>query len=430
MRSSPLAPLALVLALPVAAQDAQGPPPEPKIELPGIQKLRIGGQYRLRYENFVDYDFDSNATDDDDFFGQRVRIDFDFTINDRMSVFVQVQDVRFFGETSSTIARTAPGLDLHQGWLEVRDLPWSGADVRLGRQILSYGEERIIGALEWLNQGRSFDGMRLRFATGEHGDLDVFAVQLREDLVTLNRRDDAVFFGAYWAMKSAKNQLDLYVLGLHDDLTGLGDNENRFTIGARGILGGDHAEFGAELVTQFGDVDSADIPLGKTFGVHAHAKLRPGDGDVWLQADFDAASGDDPGTADNERFDTLFSTAHKHLGIMDFVFFENLTHGSLTVGMQTAQRSGLELSWRFFRAQETADRVFGPQGTLSNGGLGIDPDLGQELNLIFHHDFDATPAKASVEVGYGLFVPGVGVQDARGGDDLAHFLYVQGDVRF
>ncbi len=53
-----------------------------------------------------------------------------------------------------------------------------------------------------------------------------------------------------------------------------------------------------------------------------------------------------------------------------------------------------------------------------------------EIDLYYHLDFDTDPLRSSLEIGYGIFLPGAGVQDAKGTDDPAHFVYVQGDFRF
>ena len=428
----------LAFAAALLAQD----PPKPaeskttettgsKIEIPGLQSLKFGGQYRLRYENLLDFDFDGDRTDDNDYFGQRIRLDFDFTVNERLGAFVQVQDARFWGETNSTVSRASPGLDLHQGFLRVNDMPLTGGDVRLGRQELNYGDARLVGSLDWATQARTFDGGRWRWHPSEKSDLDFFAVQLREDRTTLNRHDDAALFGLYWANRCDDGALDLYALGLNDQMTGAGGNEIRFTFGARGVHRFDAFELGAELATQAGEVDNADIPLGETYGAHVHGTYRfEGRSKPYLRADLDAASGNDPGSADNERFDTLFPTAHAHLGMMDFVFWENVSHASLAFGFEPCESSQLEASWRWFSSMEDTDAVGGPNGFLSTGGPGIDSDLGHEFDLKFRVNLDTKPAKTYVEFGYGMFIPGQGVKDSRGSDDLAHFFYAQGDLKF
>ncbi|NIP78292.1 MAG: alginate export family protein, partial [Gemmatimonadetes bacterium] len=75
---------------------------------------------------------------------------------------VQVQDVRVWGGELGTTDPSADGLDLHQGWLELGDAGSGALSLRVGRQELAYGGERLVGALNWAQQARSFDGARLR----------------------------------------------------------------------------------------------------------------------------------------------------------------------------------------------------------------------------------------------------------------------------
>jgi hypothetical protein len=48
-----------------------------------------------------------------------------------------------------------------------------GLSATLGRQFLSYGDQRLVGPLEWLNQARTFDAVKFRY-TAEKYSLDFF----------------------------------------------------------------------------------------------------------------------------------------------------------------------------------------------------------------------------------------------------------------
>ena len=62
-------------------------------------------------------------------------------------------------------------------------------------------------------------------------------------------------------------------------------------------------EVGAEFATQTGEVNGADIPIGDTYALHAHAQynLESAAGS-FVRAEYNNGSGNDPATADNERF--------------------------------------------------------------------------------------------------------------------------------
>ena len=81
---------------------------------------------------------------------------------------------------------------------------------------------------------------------------------------------------------------------------------------------------------------------------------------------------------------------------------------------------------------EETDRYFGPTNVLSTGAAaGSSKSMGNEFNLFYNMNFDTEPFRTYLGAGYGIFLPGQGVKDANGGfDDLAHFIYAQGGVKF
>jgi len=402
----------------------------PQIVLPGVEQLTITGQYRLRYENQYQYDFDDQAGASNDFFGQRIRLDFDFRFDEQFGAFVQLQDVRNFGEETNTVDDSADGLDFHQGFLRVGNTPGIGGTTKIGRQVVAFGAQRLIGGLEWANQGRSFDGIRnTRAACGE-GTLDTFALQLRE-LVNNNDDDDAWLYGGYATFQPGEATVDTYVIGLHDDGVGVGTSHNRITLGVRALQPLGPVDVEVELATQVGEQAGADIPIAETFALHVHGSLDLDEqNSAYLRADFDMASGNDPNSNDNERFNNLFPTGHAHWGMMDFASWSNLVHGSVEAGIALGERTDASVAWHLFRAMEETDAFGGPANQLSAGGAGFSKEMGNEIDLLLDHDLGLEKVKGSIQVGYGLFLPGNGVRDANGSDDLAHFFYAMSNFVF
>jgi len=186
-----------------------------------------------------------------------------------------------------------------------------------------------------------------------------------------------------------------------------------------------------EIATQVGEVAGADIPIGKTLGVHVHGTLAlDEESGIYLRADFDYGSGDDPDTADQERFDNLFPTGHAHWGIMDVALWSNLVHGAAEVGTRLGDATRVRAAWHLFYADEANDLFTGPVVQLSPKGVGTSRDMGNEIDLVLVHDLGIESIKASLEFGYGVFLPGTGAEQGLGGDDLAHFVYVQADFDF
>ncbi len=107
------------------------------------------------------------------FTSQRTRMSFNYQV-DPMLFKVSIQDIRVWGQDASTISNAdGSRLMLHEGWAEIRLSPQRdslkkiatavNASLKIGRQELNYDDARLIGNLDWLQQGRHHDMALLRF---------------------------------------------------------------------------------------------------------------------------------------------------------------------------------------------------------------------------------------------------------------------------
>ena len=162
------------------------------LEAPAVaQDVQFGGQVRPRFEYR-----DPKGTGRDAFTSMRVRAHLVATLDPIVGVLIQFQDVRTFGEESGTLSDfRGDNLDMHQGYIEVRSTGSTTLSARLGRQEIALGAERLIGAVNWAQQGRAFDGLRLA-ADGHAARLDLFGAQLA-DASAQGISDDAYLVGVY-----------------------------------------------------------------------------------------------------------------------------------------------------------------------------------------------------------------------------------------
>jgi len=103
---------------------------------------------------------------------QRARLTFSYN-SSRVIFQTAVQDVRVWGADASTISNADGNrLGLHEAWAEIilankADSSFSHSavqyfSVRIGRQEISYDDQRLIGNLDWLQQGRRHDAIVFR----------------------------------------------------------------------------------------------------------------------------------------------------------------------------------------------------------------------------------------------------------------------------
>ena len=264
------------------------------------QEFRFSGQLRPRLETR-----DLTAVDGDGggFVSMRTRLGVGATISPVLRAFGQIQDVRVWGGEFSTTDGAPDMLDLHQAWAEV-----GIADetvLRFGRQEARYGNERLVGALDWVQQGRSFDGLRASHAMGR-ARLDAFWFQVAEQAVGFP--DDGMLAGLYLTTPVGAQSVDAFGLWNTEANTSQG------TLGGRVMTRFGRALARLEGAAQFGERATQDVSAHLLSGEVA---VDVADG-VVIGALYDRLSGDDdPLDGETHVFDTLFGTNHKFYGYAD-----------------------------------------------------------------------------------------------------------------
>lgn len=103
------------------------------------------------------------------FVSQRTRLTFNYK-SSRLIFQASVQDVRLWGQDASTITiNDGNRLGLHEAWAELilsnkkdtsfKSSPFDYFAIKAGRQELVYDDERLLGGLDWLQQGRRHDAL-------------------------------------------------------------------------------------------------------------------------------------------------------------------------------------------------------------------------------------------------------------------------------
>jgi hypothetical protein len=94
----------------------------------------------------------------------------------RFKLGLTVQDVRVWGQDVSTLNRVTTqdnnGLLLHEAWAEIMLLDTvvknKNLSLKIGRQEIVYDDSRLLGNLDWLQQGRRHDAAVLKYETGPY----------------------------------------------------------------------------------------------------------------------------------------------------------------------------------------------------------------------------------------------------------------------
>lgn len=330
----------------------------------GAQDVSMHGQVRPRSE-IRDLGDDSES---EAFTSMRVRADFLAAMERGVSVFVQLQDVRIWGEETNTLSDfSADQLDLHQGYVRVV----FGDDQRLaatvGRQETNLGGQRLVGAVGWTQQGRSFDGLRVRSDEG-WGSVEALAYKLREG--ALAGVEEADLLGLYGVVDlNELHKADLYVL-YNSEAQPLDTDQTTFGARLHGAV--DRFMYRGELSLQRGQRRGGDVSafmMGARVGTGFH------EGRGALAVWYDYLSGDDAPTDGTVRvFDTLFATNHKFYGFADL--FLNIPVHTGGLGLQDAAIKGsYQLSESTRIAGDLHHFSLAKETSLGNATLGQEADL-------------------------------------------------------
>ncbi|MFT5425052.1 MAG: hypothetical protein ACI89L_002859, partial [Phycisphaerales bacterium] len=402
--------------------------------------LGMGGELRYRTETWSGFGFAAADTADDTFGLARGLLYTDWHLGN-VRVFIE-------GESAFATDRDLPGgrrgldvdeLDLHNAFVEFDVL--TDADrtlgVRLGRQSLLFGKQRLVSHLPWANSQRSWDGARFMLETG---GWKVDAFYTRNNPVKKHDFNDwqagSDFWGVYATGKLGKDKsvgLDLYYLGLNKEgpvtINGSTGEESRYTVGSRvfGKFGDSGFDYDAEAAYQIGEVGSADVSAYMLAAQLGYTVSDTG----WkprVYVGVDLASGDDSaGDGDVETFNQLFPLGHAYFGSMDFIGRQNITDLSLGFSIKPHDRVTIKGQVHHFMRTSDGDSVYNAGGgVLRATSPGASDQVGQELDLKVGYAVDR---HLSLEAGYAHFFAGDYLSDT-GSDEDVDFYYLQAMYRF
>ncbi len=401
---------------------------------------RLELRIRPEYQNNKT-DMRGGADDDDVYYLQRLRLGAVLKPTKDIRAVAVIQDSRMWGEEASTTSNEK-NLDLHEGYVEVRDILVEGLGFQAGRMELKYGAERQVGPLGWSNVGRAFDGARLFYHRPRLIQVDAFATIVKDQGRKGGANTD--FFGLY-ARSDYLSFLDIEAYGffLYNDMPGA--VEKVATMGARVVARP------VEGLTLEGE---AALQLGRS---RQAGQMRPGTNEhiatayfaealyridvpasPTLGVFFYSASGDaDPTDGRNVAYKVLFPTGHAMLGYMDlFQWTGNLDLGP-TIRLAPLDNLSLRLDYHLFFLSSNGGVLANTLGGTAEFPANEGRFLGHEMDLVVR--FKAVEP-LTLEAGYSFFKPGkvmgkgrVVREDGRIvplGKDLAHWAYFQGTLAF
>ncbi len=340
-----------------------------------------------------------------------------------------LQDARTMGAEGSP-GGTLANVDLYNAYVDLDSLGEKPLALRVGRQVLSYGDGRVVSGADWGNAGRAYDGARARWAT-KRTQSDAFVSWISEGRVG---GADRVLSGFDVLLKPAKGiEAEGYHFrrhfgdagwtneagtkgGLYDATSGMRARVVRGSVDAR-------VEGAVQRGTRANDDVSAWFGVGRvTVDLHSAWKSK-------LTFEHMRASGDRvPNDGKFERFDPVYWGGHGYQGALDIAGESNLADWCAGVVSQPVGAWTVQAELHSFSLMQARDYWVDDAGTTlrRNTGGTAGRRLGHELDASVKWD---ARSKASVLAGASRFWAGPFVRDTGGGADLV-WGYLQLTVAF
>ena len=343
----------------------------------------------------------------------RVRLNTSY-MTDNYRVYVSLQDIMVWGENRQILPYDQNNsFAVFQAWAEIK--LGENTSTKIGRQVLSYDDQRILGGLDWAQQGRNHDAALIKYKK-DNFILDV-ALAFNQDyshptgFVSAGTAYNTTGFFSYKTMQM------LYMKQKWEKMTGsllLMNNgfqefdaannadgvSNLQTLGTH--LNYKNGSFGvaANAYLQSGQRQGAvDVKGAYLLGLDFSYKVSP---KVGLGAGLESISGNDGGAGETGAFFPLYGTNHKFNGFMDYFYVGNhansigLVDLHVSANFKLNKSSSLMVKALNFRGEQA----------LASG----EKSLGTEIDLVYKKKFKGY----ALVLGYSQMFANDGMYELKG----------------
>ncbi|QTE21410.1 alginate export family protein [Polaribacter cellanae] len=366
-------------------------------------EIRPRFEYRHGFSDLIPDNADPAA-----FISQRTRLNTSYLTNN-LNFYISLQDVRVWGDVPQLNISDDSGLTVHQAFAEFLLNP--DISVKLGRQEVSYDDQRIFGSVNWAQQARSHDMVLFKYRKNAF-KLDV-GMALNQDkeantgtILTTPKTYKAMQFA--WLHKDWTN-FSGSLLFLNNGKQFKNQTKYSQTIGTHLIYKETKFAANANLYYQFGkDASLADNDLNAyLLGLEGSYKVT---NNTLLALGIELQSGNEngaPSNGKNKAFSPFYGTNHKFNGFMDYFYVGNHANnvGLLDIYAKANFKLNAKSSLTAFVHQ------FSAAEDINNT---VSKNLGTELDLVYGYNLSKD---IKINAGYSQMFASKGMEVLKGNSD-------------
>jgi hypothetical protein len=323
--------------------------------------------------------------------------------------YISLQDVMVWGENRQLLPYDQNNsFAIFEAWAEIN--LGEGFSTKLGRQMITYDDQRLFGGVDWTQQARNHDAAIVKYNKGKFM-LDL-GLAFNQDFsnpagfVNTGTAYNTTGFFSYKTMqflylKQAWDSFSASLTLLNNGFQKFDTFNNPDGVNSAQTLG-THLDYkkgsfgvAANAFLQTGDQVNSAYLLGLDFSYKASPK-------VVLGAGLEIISGNDATTTKNEAFFPLYGTNHKFNGYMDYFFVGNHANSiglfdvHISANFTLSETSSLSITALNFSGEQSL-----PSGEKS---------LGTELDLVYAKKFKGY----SLVLGYSQMFASDGMYELKG----------------
>ncbi|MBW1766923.1 MAG: alginate export family protein [Deltaproteobacteria bacterium] len=420
-------------------------------------KLTFGMNIRLRYEHLENFNMKSygenpaKGESNDGFLLNRMQAGFDYypTENIHMALWVQnsksfdlaFEDNDFFNSQFDRVHSPYDDYwEPYNTYLEIKQLFSQPLGIKVGRQKIAYGDNRVFGPGNWSNTGKwMWDAAKLSYKF-KCGFVDAYYGKTKihdpDDLsITHNHGFESLGFYSRFELperflKVAFEPFFMTQENPHDRYTGedgfLGELDSYY--GGIRVFKHDLKGFDFDLtyVRQDGDYSRDDIDA---YGYHLLGgyRFKQHGFKPRLSAEYTYASGDsDPNDGQHETFEGAFGSRAKPYGRMCLFHWKNLKDAQINLEVKPKKWLYFKAEYhQFWLAEEKDAWYLNPRAYRDRTGSSGDK-VGREFDLVVRLKL---PKGNELQAGYGHFWPDE-FAEKLASDKEANWVFLQWMFKF
>ncbi|MDQ8013569.1 MAG: alginate export family protein [Flavobacterium nitrogenifigens] len=375
-------------------------------------QIRPRFEYRNGYKQPLQYGQEGTSQ-----ISQRSRLGINYKQED-LIVKLSLQNTRTWGDVPTTTTSDKNGVAVFEAWAQYNFTEkWSA---RMGRQVLSYDNQRILGGLDWAQQGQSHDALIVSFHNETQkldfgGAYNSDAENLVQTAYTVPNMYKTMQYA--WYHNQFNENLGASFLALN---TGYEYTRNPNTPESK-ILVDYKQTFGPYVTYKKGKLDTSFWVYGQTGKSNDHqvsawnaaANLGYNITEAFkldLGYEFLSGKSSNDGSTVIKSFNPLFGTNHGFNGYMDYFYVGNYTN---SYGLQDAF---IKLNYNVNKWQfALIPHMFLTAADVVNVPLNekMDSYLGTEIDATFGYNFKKN---ITVTGGYSQMFGSKTMEFVKGGD--------------